>query len=168
MQFIPCLNNVIALQYNRLLTIAKNISGKKDIAADLLHHVVISMYQNSEINNICSRGEIEKYCIAAMRTAFTQRSSSFWRQQEIKHRADLADIPEHQNTDHSGRIFNENADSLISRLPEIETELMRLYSLPGFSAQELSQETGIPIDYIYKRIETAKRKLRRYVNSGQA
>lgn len=168
MQFIPCLNNVIALQYNRLLTIAKNISGKKDVAGDLLHHVVISMYQNPEINNICNRGEIEKYCIAAMRTAFTQRSSSFWRTHEIRQRADIGEMTEPPRPDQSARIFNENADSLLSRLPPIETELMRLYSLPGFSAQELSRETRIPIDYIYKRIECAKRKLRRYVNSGTA
>ena len=168
MQFIPCLNKEITVNYHKWLGIAKNICRKKDLADELLHCVIGHSYANRNVVNICAAGEIEAYIVKAMYISFNDPASRFWKEQHIHNRADLTERPEPEVADQSTRMLNETVDSLISRLPPIESELMRLYALDGFSYEELSQATGVPIDYLYSRIKHAKHKLRRYVNSSQA
>lgn len=58
------------------------------------------------------------------------------------------------------RLFNEQIDIYISRLPFFERELLLLYALDDFSYQKLSEETNISRSYLYRTIENAKTMLR--------
>jgi RNA polymerase sigma factor (sigma-70 family) len=58
------------------------------------------------------------------------------------------------------RIDNEYLDAYISLMPDIDAIMLRLYIMDDFSYQKVSEHTGIPIKYLYKRVEKAIKKIR--------
>jgi DNA-directed RNA polymerase specialized sigma24 family protein len=98
-----------------------------------------------------------------MSMAYRHKSSSYWREHEIRNSTEITATMEIAEPDQSSRLLNENIDILISRLSPIESEIFRLYILPGFSYDELSKETGVPVKYLYSRVQTALNKIKKNV-----
>ena len=55
---------------------------------------------------------------------------------------------------------NEQLDILISRLSEFERLIFQEYILEDFTYRELSKQTGIPVTFLYKTIDSIKQKIR--------
>ena len=66
------------------------------------------------------------------------------------------------------RIDNEYLDAYISLMPDIDAIMLRLYIMDDFSYQKVSEHTGIPIKYLYKRVEKAIKKIRNNVTKRTA
>ena len=58
------------------------------------------------------------------------------------------------------RMTNEQLDILISRLSEFERLIFQEYILEDFTYRELSKQTGIPVTFLYKTIDSIKQKIR--------
>lgn len=61
------------------------------------------------------------------------------------------------------RIDNEYLDAYISLMPDIDAIMLRLYIMDDFSYQKVAEHTGIPIKYLYKRVEKAIKKIKNNV-----
>ena len=143
--------------------IAYALTNDKEKAVDLLHEVLLQIFDGKEknIQNICNyvshsislswKSSRSKY-----HYKFTRISNSFL---ELKNEHEKsADI------DYSSRILNEYLDFCISRLPEFEREIFYLYALNDFSYQKLSDETGIPKKVLQRAVSRAKLKLNSSIN----
>jgi DNA-directed RNA polymerase specialized sigma24 family protein len=51
----------------------------------------------------------------------------------------------------------------MSRLPFFEREVFNLYVMNGFSYRELSNETGIPVSYLYDTVKRAKDEIKKCI-----
>lgn len=158
--FRNVLNKQVTEFYPTWKKAARSITRGADTATDLLHMVIESLYDGRGERMIKEGGNLNGYVHQAMRIANLSRRSTY----HNLYRQDTAELPElpEETPDHSARILNESIDSLISRLPAIESELYRLYILPGFSYEDLAASTGIPKAYLYNRIKRATAKLKRY------
>lgn len=74
------------------------------------------------------------------------------------------DIFENLNSKLSNRIANEQIDLLISRLPDFEAELLRLWCMPEFNYRDASEATGLTIGHLKKINHKSIQKIRKYVS----
>jgi RNA polymerase sigma factor (sigma-70 family) len=139
--------------------------GNSEKASDLLHEVLIKILESDreKILDIIKRKKFKQYVSNCIRFMARSTNSSFnytvMRFEKI--RTDLNhDIQEDFTSSIPVRIFNEQLDIYISRLPFFERELLLLYALDGFNYEQLSKETNISISYLYRTISNAKAMLR--------
>jgi DNA-directed RNA polymerase specialized sigma24 family protein len=139
--------------------------GNKDKADELLHEVLVKLLESDreKIEAIIKRKKLKQYVSNKIRFMATFSNSSF-NYKLLKYdriRTDLNyDIQEDFTSAIPVRLFNEQIDIYISRLPFFERELLLLYALDDFSYQKLSEETNISRSYLYRTIENAKTMLR--------
>ena len=155
------INQCISLNYNDWKQKALAISGKRH-HEELLHHIIYQLFDRKYIHSQ-DFDNINNYVVKSMSMAYRHKSSSYWREHEIRNSTEITETMEMAEPDQSSRIHNENIDILISRLSPIESEIFRLYILPGFSYDALSKETGVPVKYLYSRVQTALNKIKRNV-----
>lgn len=183
--FRNVLNKQVTEFYPTWKKAARSITRGADTATDLLHMVIESLYDGRGERMIKEGGNLNGYVLRAMKISFVSGRSTYhnlyrrldneisldttdwittrdegtgFEKKQSRIQNALRDNP----VDNSARILNESIDSLISRLPAIESELYRLYILPGFSYEDLAASTGIPKAYLYNRIKRATAKLKRY------
>ena len=58
------------------------------------------------------------------------------------------------------RLDNEYLDAYIAMMPDLDAIMLRLYIMDDFSYKKVSEHTGIPVKYLYKRVEKAIKKIR--------
>lgn len=139
--------------------------GNTDKADDLLHEVLVKILEGdrAKMEDIIKRNKFKRYvssCICFMarcsNSSFNYKVMKFEKlRTELNH-----DIQEDFTSAIPTRLFNEQIDIYISRLPFFERELLLLYALDDFSYQKLSEETNISRSYLYRTIENAKTMLR--------
>lgn len=139
--------------------------GNTDKADDLLHEVLIKILEGDrdKIEGIIKRNKFKQYVSNCIRFMARCSNSSFnyTVMKFEKLRTELNyDIQEDFTSAIPTRLFNEQIDIYISRLPFFERELLLLYALDDFSYQKLSEETNISRSYLYRTIENAKTMLR--------
>jgi DNA-directed RNA polymerase specialized sigma24 family protein len=70
---------------------------------------------------------------------------------------------QHHEANIGSRLTTEQLDSLISQLPVFDAELVRLWSVDGFSYEDASRISGIPKEVMYQSIRKSIKLLREYV-----
>lgn len=160
------LDREIEKHYSEWLRIARaEYPGNMDKAHDLLHEVLIKILEGdrAKIEDIIKRNKFRQYVSNAVRFMARCSNSSFnytvMRFEKIRTELNH-DIQEDFTSAIPTRVFNEQIDIYISRLPFFERELLLLYALDDFTYKKLSEETNISISYLYKTIENAKAMLR--------
>jgi RNA polymerase sigma factor (sigma-70 family) len=140
---------------------------RQDLADELLHDTLLKILESDKdkLQEIHDRGKLNNYVSNAIRlnakctnSSFNYKNRKFDRlRTEIKETCWIA----HDDFKNIAmRLQSEQLDIFISRLPYFERELFFLYALDEFSYQKLSEETGIPINYLYRTIKKAKTTLR--------
>lgn len=147
---------------------AIKIARNRDEASDLLHEVLSQVLVNPKCESLCESGDIKHYVPSAIVKSYYSSTSQF----HILHRqfarvctelngAAIADTSD--DVWMGARLDNEQLDIVISRLPDLERDIFRLYIFDDFDAQVISKETGIPVEVIYRLINYSKTKIRKYV-----
>ena len=170
LKFGIILNKNIQQLYPVWQKIARRITRDNVRADDLLHTVIESIMDNDTCRHL-PPDELNAYVIRCMEISFmSPRSRYHYLYRKPAELIDLVeyDLPEPEHPDLDQRAANETADAMLSKLPELDAMLMRMYVMPGFSYDHLSLATGIPKPYIYQRIKVSIRKLKHHAqNQGQ-
>jgi RNA polymerase sigma factor (sigma-70 family) len=159
------LDKIITDNYGHFIKTAKQAIKKRAIdPADLVHEIIEHLYTRDQdyINEIVRRGKMVNYIDRAIRLSVYSSSSLFFIKY-MKFTAVTCEFNAHlvdtYQSDYSKLIARENLDTLVQQLPTIERKALELYLL-GYTYQELSQGTGIPLSYLYQTIKKAKQKIK--------
>ena len=139
--------------------------GRLDLADDLLHEVLLKILEMDKvkIRDIIKRKKFKQSVSNCIRFMARCSNSSFnysvFKFEKLRTEL-VEDIEQDFTSSIPVRIFNEQLDIYISRLPFFERELLLLYALDGFNYERLSKETNISVSYLYRTISNAKAMLR--------
>ena len=157
------LENYIEGHYKHFKELAYNIARKEPFYEDLLHDSLLSMFGSKYIEKLIDTGDFEFYLIRVMYLSVNSPRSPFYKQTIAwnRNRRDFKDYAhEVDKTWLGARMTNEQLDILISRLSEFERLIFQEYILEDFTYRELSKQTGIPVTFLYKTIDSIKQKIR--------
>ena len=157
------LDQYIEGHYKKFTELAKNISRGESYYQDLLHDSLLSMFGSKHIENLIDTGDFEFYLIRVMYLSVNSPRSPFYKQTIAwnRNRRDFKDYAhEVDKTWLGARMTNEQLDILISRLSEFERLIFQEYILEDFTYRELSKQTGIPVTFLYKTIDSIKQKIK--------
>ena len=134
---------------------------------DLLSEVLLKILENQKekATELASEGKLLYYVnrsIYLMAIDSSSRYSTHYRRYSEKWAdASVAYLDEPDQPWLGSRIDNEYLDSYIALMPEMESIMLRLYMMDGFSYKEVSKATKIPVKDLYKIVEGALNKLRK-------
>jgi len=154
-------------QYNNYRKFARNLTASDFEGDELLHSTLLNILETdtSKIN------DIDSYVICSLKWEYI-RPRTRYKKLIGDFKANWTDLEPHQfeievhNARESwigARITNEQLDILVSRLPFFEKEVFNLYVMNGFSYRELSNETGIPVSYLYDTVKRAKEEIKKCI-----
>jgi len=153
----------ITSKYKSLREAAYRISNDREYALDLLHESLLYVMQSDKLDKLIEQDTFEWYVITTMHKSVILPKSSFHKRYVAYklNRKDLQNnLTEIDNTWLGSRLTNEQLDLLINRLPKFERMVFLEYIFSDFSYDQLSKETGIPKDYLYQTIKSAKRRIK--------
>jgi DNA-directed RNA polymerase specialized sigma24 family protein len=157
------LEHYIEGNYKHFKEIAYSIARQEPFYEDLLHDSLLSMFGSKYIEKLIKTGDFEFYLIRVMYLSVNSPRSPFYKQTIAwnRNRRNFKDYAhEVDKTWLGARMTNEQLDILISRLSEFERLIFQEYILEDFTYRELSKQTGIPVTFLYKTIDSIKQKIR--------
>lgn len=153
----------IASKYKSLRDASFRIAHDKEYALDLLHESLLYVMQSDKLDKLVEQDTFEWYVITTMHKSVILPKSNFYKKYiayKINKRELITNLIEVDNTWIGSRLTNEQLDLLINRLPKFERMVFLEYIFSDFSYETLSKETGIPKDYLYQTIKSAKRRIK--------
>lgn len=155
--------------YPSLLSRAKRMLGSSVEGAELLQQTMLEIMSQTnaiaKLEKVTSDGKLDIYLrLALMNRAKPNSKYSKNRIKIVEYKETVPDIFENIHSKMSNRIANEQIDLIISRLPEFDAELLRLWALPGFSYDEVSKFTGVPKEKLVQINHKSLNKIRKYVH----
>lgn len=157
-------------KYYELKSIAKNMTKNEDLAHDLLHEVIIQLYDKQEIVlKTYDDNSIKYYITSILRTNFYSKTSPFYYRIR-KERVLYVDISECYNMEAEQENFElQNLYDILeisyAELNWFQKSILDLYLMLG-SMKKVSQHSNIPITSISRYINEAKNTIKRDVNKN--
>jgi len=160
----------ITENYYKLLKIARTITKHHDLTQDLLHEVIIQLYQKQYIDlDSYDDDSIRYYIVSILRINWISKTSPFYykvRREFMKYDAFISDsktesiceISEDQMFFEKQKLFD-ILESEYSELSWFHKSLMDLYLTLG-SVNKVSKYTSIPKSTIIKYIKESKDKVK--------
>ena len=157
----------ITKNYYNLLTIAKRIcKTNTDIHQELLHEVILQLYDKDRINlKSYDDNSIKYYITAVMRINYYSKTSPFYykiRRERILINVDLStcyDLSAEQESFESEELF-ELLEQNYSELDWFRKSLMDMYLTLNRSMAAVSRKTTIPIQSISRYIKEAREQVK--------
>lgn len=157
----------ITKNYYNLLTIAKRIcKTNTDIHQELLHEVILQLYDKDRINlKSYDDNSIKYYITAVMRINYYSKTSPFYykiRRERILMNVDLStcyDLSAEQESFESEELF-ELLEQNYSELDWFRKSLMDMYLTLNRSMAAVSRKTTIPIQSISRYIKEAREQVK--------
>jgi DNA-directed RNA polymerase specialized sigma24 family protein len=155
-------------KYYELKTIAKNMTKNEDLAHDLLHEVIIQLYDKQEIIlKSYDDNSIKYYITSILRTNFYSKTSPFYYRIR-KERVMYVDISECYDMEAEQENFElQNLYDILeisyAELNWFQKSILDLYLMLG-SMKKVSQHSNIPITSISRYIKEAKDTIKRDIN----
>ena len=157
----------ITKNYYNLLTIAKRIcKTNTDIHQELLHEVILQLYDKERINlKSYDDNSIKYYITAVMRINYYSKTSPFYykiRRERILMNVDLStcyDLSTEQESFESEELF-ELLEQNYSELDWFRKSLMDMYLTLNRSMAAVSRKTTIPIQSISRYIKEAREQVK--------
>ena len=163
------LNKEVETRYKEWRAIARSLTRDSVAADDLLHSTLESFLPSPVALRLAEQGgdAVFLYVIRCMRIAWiSPRSRYHYTYRKAARLTDeLTFDPPAPDAGMATRCLNETCDAMVSRLPELEALLVRMYVMPDFDYDHLSIVTGIEKSYLYARINCAIDKLRKYAET---
>jgi len=155
----------VSKHYEYWLGCAIKITRTREEATELLHEVIVSLYESESFARVCNKSDAKPYVCAALSMQYYSKDSRYYRKlKDFSSRTvELTNTNYHQEDWLGARVDNEQAAILVSRLPDFERDLFMLYIQPDFKLKKVSEETGIPEKYLKRVIQFSKEKIRNHV-----
>lgn len=150
----------ITRNYYELFKISKRITKGNDLSQDLLHEVILQLYDKRSINlNNYEDNTIKYYITAIMRINWYSKTSPFYykiRKERCSYTemTDIVDMPEEQEVFETQLIFD-ILEQEFSELDWFHKSLFEMYLTLG-SLKRVSKKTNIPLTSISRYIKEAK------------
>jgi hydroxymethylpyrimidine pyrophosphatase-like HAD family hydrolase len=154
------IESYITRNYYELLQIAKNITKGHELAKDLLHEVVLQLYDKNEIKlNSYEDNNIKYFIVAIIRTNWYSKTSPFYYKirRESALYTDLKDVlnmEDEQETFEKEHILCILEDGWAD-LDWFHKSLFEMYMCLG-SMNKVSKKTKIPLSSIRRYIKESK------------
>ena len=162
----------IAQHFNQWKKFAIGLKKNKIAGEDLLQEVLTTMIENQRekmIELACQQKLFWYVNKAIYRNAFNTSSSFSIKYERFKKNwSDDTDVYTIKSDDVwlGSRIDNEQVDAYIQMMSPIDSVILRLYAFKDFDYQDVSRHTGIPVVKLYKMVESATKKIRKYAKSN--
>jgi len=153
------LDNYITKNYYQLLTISKKYTKNDDWAKELLHTVILQLYDKKEYNIKLDDKSIKSYIIRALMVNWCYPSSPFYRKnknfgmQDIDIKEALNIIDEESQIEHHKLM--EILEMEYSELDFFNKNLFNKYLVLG-SLKKVSVDTSIPLRSVSRYINDTK------------
>lgn len=167
-----CLDIEISQHFNQWKKFAIGLKKNNIAGEDLLQEVLVKLLENQrpKLEELACQKKLFWYVNKALyRTAFNSSSSYSIKYERFKNKwSDDTDVYSMKSSDvwFGSRLDNEQLDALIQMMSPIDSVILRLYAFKDFDYTHTSEHTGIPVDRLYKMVESAIKKIRKYAKSN--
>lgn len=160
----------ITCNYYKLLQISKTITKNHDLTQDLLHEVIIQLYQKEHIDlKFYDDNSIRYYIVSIIRINWISKTSPFYykvRREFLKYDSfvnnvntdSLFEVSDEQKYFEKQKLFD-ILEKEYSELTWFHKSLMELYLTLG-SVNKVAKHTEIPKSSIIKYIKESKEQIR--------
>lgn len=155
----------ISNNYNELLSIAKKITRNNDLSEDLLHEVILQLYNKKNIvlrqyNN----DQIKYYIVSIIRINWHSQTSPFYyriRKENSKYTNidELYDLTEDENQEYEKQELFDILEESFSELDWFRKSLFEMYLTLG-SMKKVSVKTRIPVSSISRYLKESKEQIK--------
>jgi RNA polymerase sigma factor (sigma-70 family) len=150
--------------YYHLLNIAKKITKGHDLHQDLLHEVILQVYNKEEIE---LRGyddnQIKYWLVSIMRINWHSKTSPFFYKvrREIQKYSELTDVLDMEEEQHNyeKEIILSILETSFTELTWFHKSVLQMYLVLG-SLKKVSNQTDIPITSVARYVREAKKQMR--------
>lgn len=159
----------IEANYKYWLGCAIKVTKSHEEAIDLLHEVVVRLYDSPAFAKLADKPDARPYVCAAIAIQYKSRNGSYHKNfREFSERStEITNTNITQDEWLGARLDNEQLDVLISRLPEFDRDLFEVHLLGGWSYDATAEATGIPKKYIIRNINYSIEKIRNVVSKNR-
>lgn len=167
-------NEYITKNYDKLLTISKNIGKSRMDCGDVLHEAILTIY---ELNNEKKKEilpYLEFYLIQVIKYSFYSKNSSYYRKYK-KLEIDLNLInfePEYFDTiaeelEITDDVSYSDVEKVLKTVDWYSREVFLRHLKDGKSFNKLSKETGIPASSLFNTYKAVKLKIIETLNGKE-
>lgn len=167
-----CLDIEIAQHFNQWKKFAIGLKKNTIAGEDLLQEVLVKMLENQrpKMEQLACEKKLFWYVNKALyRNAFNTSSTYSIKYDRYKNgwseETDVYSIKS-EEVWLGNRLNNEQLDAIIQMMSPIDSVILRLYAFKDFDYTHTSEHTGIPVDRLYKMVESAIKKVRKYAKSN--
>lgn len=156
----------IYLKYKeKMYGIAYSILNNVQDSEDAVHQAFLSMANNfQKILNI-PRQDLSSYIVIIIRNTsiniYNKNKNTAEHSAELSEDQKAIDINFFENIDYEQLVL------VISHLPDKYKDILFLHYINGFSCKEISKMLDISVDNVWKRIERAKKSLKKALEEGE-
>jgi RNA polymerase sigma factor (sigma-70 family) len=159
----------ISNNYGELLSIAKKITRNNDLSEDLLHEVILQLYNKK---NIVLRqyndDQIKYYIVSIIRINWHSQTSPFYyriRKENSKYTNidELYDLADDQQLEYEKQELFDILEQSFSELDWFRKSLFEMYLTLG-SMKKVSVQTRIPVSSISRYLKESKEQIKTNIN----
>lgn len=156
----------IYLKYKeKMYGIAYSILNNVQDSEDAVHQAFLNIADNfQKIHNI-PRQDLSSYIVIIIRNTSINIYNK--NKKTAEHSAELSEDQKAIDIDFFENIDYEQLVSVISHLPDNYKDILFLHYINGFSCKEISKMLDISVDNVWKRIERAKKSLKKALEEGE-
>lgn len=146
--------------YKALMEAADKITGRNELAIDLLHYAIEEMSHKQNLQAIVDSGGARFYCVCIMSTQWRSATGPFYKQFVRQH----DDIDNYDSPIETEEHFDyTKMNDLLEQINWYDRELFKLFADGRHTYSSLSRETGIPRTSISLTINRVRKFLKKHI-----
>jgi RNA polymerase sigma factor (sigma-70 family) len=154
----------ITKNYYQLLNISKKITKGHDLHEDLLHEVILQLYDKEDIIlKAYDDNQIRYYIVSILRINWFSKTSPFYYRvrREIQKYSELSDVLEMEDEQENfeKEIILGILETSFTELTWFHKSMIQMYLVLG-SLKKVSNQTDIPITSVARYVREAKQQMR--------
>ena len=151
----------IVSHYQELLSICKKYTKNKDWADELLHEVILQLYDKKEINIQLDSNSIKYYIVSIIKLNWCSKQSPFYRKnKKFGNTTDeLTDYPETEPYDYQDDIIIQLIEQEYSELDWFDKLQFQTYLLTG-TLRETAELTNSTTSKVWHNLNSTKEQIK--------
>jgi RNA polymerase sigma factor (sigma-70 family) len=165
----PQIERYITTQYYELLNIAKKITKGHELSQELLHEVILQLYNKENIIlNEYTDDQIKYYIVAIIRINWHSNTSPFYyriRKEPSKYVdiTQIFDLADDTQLQYENQIIFDILEEGWTELDWFRKSLFEMYMAVG-SMKKVAKRTRIPISSVSRYINESRKQIKEYIN----
>ncbi len=164
----PLIEQYITKNYYTLLDIAKKITKNHDLSKDLLHEIIIQLYDKKEIKlKSYDNNSIKYWIVAIMRTNWYSTTSPFYykiRREMTKYTNidEIFNLADESQLDFEKQIIFDILEESWAELDWFRKSIFTMYMGLG-SMKKVSKQTRIPLSSISRYLKESREQIKQEI-----